>query len=89
ISGDKAGDMGIWLMDEHVGLLDTPVETIWSSSAAQVGATFNALRFQAREVTLPVVILDSPTRPWQMADSLWRKAWSYTEDSQIEIISSS
>lgn len=89
ISGDKAGDMGIWLMDEHVGLLDTPVETIWSSSAAQVGATFNALRFQAREVTLPVVILDSPSRPWQMADSLWRKAWSYTEDAQIEIISSS
>lgn len=89
ISGDRRGDMGVSLMDEHVGLLDTPVETIWSSTAAQVGATFGAARFQAREVTLPVVILDSPDRPWQLVDSLWRKAWSYTEDSQIEIISES
>lgn len=89
ISGDKRGDMGVSLMDEHVGLLDTPVETIWSSTAAQIGATFGAARFQAREVTLPVVILDSPDRPWQLVDSLWRKAWSYTQDSKIEIISNS
>lgn len=89
ISGPSAGKDGVWLKDEHVGLLDTPVSTIWSSSANQIGATFGAARFNARSITLPVDLLDSPTRKWQSVDSRWRKAWSYRADSTIEVISSS
>ena len=76
ISGDGAGADGVWMEDDFVGLLDTPVSTIWSSGASQIGGSLEAVRFDAREVSLPVMILDKPGRPWQQVDSRWRKAWS-------------
>lgn len=89
ISGDHAGGEGVWLADDHVGLLDTPTSTIWTSGASQLGGTFEAVRFDARELSLPLFILDKPGSPWQLIDSRWRKAWSYTQDSTIVVISSS
>lgn len=91
ISGDGAGAEGVWLKDEHVGLLDTPVTTIWQEGANQVGATFGAARFNARSITLSVFVLDGERqgRTWQSVDSRWRKAWSYRADSTIEVISDS
>lgn len=89
ISGDGAGADGVWMEDDFVGLLDTPVSTIWSSGASQIGGSLEAVRFDAREVSLPVMILDEPGRPWQQVDSRWRKAWSYTADSTIEVTSAS
>lgn len=91
ISGPGAGAEGVWMKDEHTGLLDTPVTTIWQEGANQVGATFGAARFNARSITLPVYVLDGERqgRTWQSVDSRWRKAWSYRADSTIEVISSS
>lgn len=89
ISGDGAGAEGVWMKDEHVGLLDTPVTTLWSSGANQIGATFGAAKFDARTISLPVFLLDSKDRRWQSVDSRWRKAWSYHADSTIEVTSSS
>lgn len=89
ISGDGSGKEGVRLKDEHTGLLDTPVTTLWSSAANQIGGTFGAARFNARSISLPLFLLDGPNRPWQSVDSRWRKAWSYRADSTIEVISSS
>lgn len=89
ISGDGAGTDGVWMEDNFVGLLDTPVSTIWQSGASQVGGAFQAVRFDAREISLPVMILDEPGAPWQLVDSRWRKAWSYTQDSTIVVTSKS
>lgn len=84
---DGGGSEGVWLDKKHVGLItDTPVETIWESSAGQIGATYRGLNFGPREISFPVMILDSPERSWQSVDSRWRNSWSYREDGEIEVI---
>lgn len=89
ISGPGAGREGVYLKDEHVGLIDTPVTTLWQSGANQIGASFGAAKFNARSISLPVFLMDSPARPWQSVESRWRKAWSYFSDSTIEVVSES
>lgn len=87
ITGDKAPTSGVRLDQSHLGLLtDTPIETVWQSSIAEIGARYRGHSFSAREISLPVTVLDSPTESWQSVDSRWRRAWSYTEDSTIEVI---
>lgn len=89
ISGHGAGTEGVWLDPNHVGLLDTPVSTVWRSAANQVGGDFQAAKFDARDITLPLTILDSESRDWQTADSRWRRAWSYFEDCTITVTTDS
>lgn len=94
VSGENSGGQGVRLMDEFVGLLDTPASTLWTSGANQIGGSFQAVRFDAREVTLSFLISDSDSSTknplqWQSVDSRWRRAWSYQEDSTLVVLSSS
>lgn len=88
VAGEKAPTSGVRIDQNLLGLLtDTPVETVWQSGIGQIGGTFRGYSFAPREITLPVMILDSEGESWQRVDSRWRQAWSYTDDSTIEVIS--
>ncbi|WKD60925.1 hypothetical protein CCICO_04440 [Corynebacterium ciconiae DSM 44920] len=88
LSGRRGGTQGVWLDRAHTGFItDTPVETVWQSSVGQIGGTFRGMNFAPREITLPVMVLDDKSRAWQETDSQWRRAWSYREDSILQVMS--
>lgn len=88
--GEEAGREGVWLDQKHVGLItDMPAEAVWETGADQVGSTYRGVKFAARDITFPVMVLDGPDRPWQLVDSRWAKAWSFDRPSRIVVTSSS
>lgn len=89
LSGPGRGNRGVVLAPEADGLIDPPVSTIWKSSATQIGSTYQAARYAARDLQLKLWIWDDDRWDWQVTDSLWRRAWSYERDSELIVRSDS
>lgn len=85
IFGDGKGDRGVYLGQSPTGLYDEPFETIWNSSASQIGATYGGDRIHKRDLVLPFEITanDATGATWQQNDSDFRRAWSKSKTSNI------
>lgn len=68
------------------GLWDSPVNTVWDSTARQYGASFRAVRWEPRDITF-VLDIDGAGegRDWQRTDSRFRRALSYEKDAKLKI----
>lgn len=85
ISGDGAGDRGVYLGTDVEGIYDAPVKTIWNETARQTGASYGGKRNLRRDVIFGVIIDDDNGETFEENDSRWRKAWSYTRDCKLWI----
>ncbi|NQE89020.1 phage tail protein [Nocardia terpenica] len=66
-------------------MYDAPVTTIWTQSAFQIGSSFAGYRINKRDLIFSVNVFEMPGRPWELVDSMWRKAWAYDRDSILTI----
>lgn len=93
LSGPGRGNRGVVLAPEAAGLIDPPVSTIWKSSAMQVGADYQGVRYAARDLQLKVWVWDGYREgkfwDWQTTDAQWRRAWAYDADSELVVESDS
>lgn len=85
ISGPGAGREVVWLDPGFVGVVNAAFSTVWTSAADQIGGTFADAKFSARDITLPVTLLDSPLRDWETVYSRWLTAWSIWEDATLVV----
>ncbi|MFE7717483.1 phage tail protein [Nocardia rhizosphaerihabitans] len=83
IHGHGADHRGVHLGLSPTGLFDEPVETLWNSTAFQIGATPGGYRIHKRDLILPFEIVNTPEASWQRNDSNFRKAFSYEFDSKL------
>lgn len=83
--GNLEGAEGVFFGMEPDGLVDSPVQTLWTQTASGRGATSAGVRWEPRDLVFTALVGDVPGREWQLVDSAWRRAWSYTDESIIRV----
>lgn len=84
LTGDGAGDAGVYLADGGIdGIWDAPVKTIWNSHAFQKGAKYGGKRILKRDMVLTFIVTDDNGVPWEENDSELRKAFDYDDDATL------
>ncbi|HHY07521.1 MAG TPA: hypothetical protein GX530_03125 [Corynebacteriales bacterium] len=86
LSGAGFGAVTLMKDNPPAGLWDAPAQTKYDQSARQEGGTFRSLRWDMRDITLPVdVDGDRAGKPWEVLDDEFRRAFSYTKDAKLKI----
>lgn len=83
LAGAGKGDRGVHLGQHVEGLWAAPTDTIWNSTAYQIGATYGGDRNPRREIELDVEIIATRNSSWERNWSDWMRAWSTTEDCKL------
>ncbi|MGW2662800.1 phage tail protein [Nocardia tengchongensis] len=88
VAGRGAGREGVWLAPEESGsdfgsLYDPPVETLWESTAFQLGATYRGHRSERSEFVLALHVLDTESAAWRYSDARLRRAFDYDRPSKL------
>lgn len=86
--GILCGPQGIALATDSHGtewdrLFETQVDTIYNSTAFEIGARYGGLKENMFEFTLAFHVHATHDRPWRINDSRFRKAMSYKKDSKL------
>lgn len=84
IAGPYAGDAGVVLASEMTGFMDPVSEAVTKSPGGRPGTKLVATRFTERTIVFKVTILGEGSE-WAKNDLAWRKLWSYTRYTQIEV----
>lgn len=77
----RFGQEGVELAPGPKGFDDSPVNTLWTSSAFQEGADYRGDRVPARDLVFAANITGTPSMSMQAVRSRWSKAWSTKADS--------
>lgn len=87
--GTVLGTSGIYLATDVSGIFDPPVKAVYEEPGNFPGARYLNHRILRRDVVFGVEILndekDGPEHSWARRDSIWRRAWSFTEDAELHI----
>jgi len=88
VAGYGQWDRGIALASEDdgtdfAGMYESPVETIYNATAYQTGADFGGIVEDKFDFILAFHAKGTSEIPFRLADSDFRKAFSYTKDSKI------
>lgn len=88
ISGEGAGEQGVFLQPKLKGAIDAPVKSMWLPGA--YGQTFVDFRWERREVIFTVSIFDDggDSESWHSLDSKWRYSFDYVKQSTIRFTTS-
>ncbi|WP_305781489.1 hypothetical protein [Nocardia nova] len=89
--GDREGEEGVKLLSNELGtafedMYETPVETIYNSTAFEIGGRYGGLREKMFEFSLAFIVRATPQRQWRINDSRFRKALSYKKDAKLRVI---
>lgn len=85
LHGHLEGAEGVYFGTDPSGLVDSPVQTLWTQTASGRGATPAGVRWEPRDLVFTALVGDVSGRDWQLVDSAWRRAWSYTDESIIRV----
>lgn len=85
VSGSGMGDQGVELGRSPSGLLDTPIKSIWNTTAFGWGAMWGGMRFEKRDLVLPFNLVGDTSTDWVAVENLFRRNWSYTRDTIVRI----
>ncbi|WP_182357783.1 hypothetical protein [Tomitella gaofuii] len=80
ISGPGQQDEGIELLSKVKGLYDAPVKTVYTSAAAQIGATYKGKTIDARLLTFAVALSRTRDASIGEVEARWRAMWEYGPD---------
>ncbi|WP_066901067.1 hypothetical protein [Mycolicibacterium houstonense] len=87
--GTVLGPSGIYLATDVSGIFDPPVKAVYEEPGNFPGARYLNHRILRRDVVFGVEILndekDGPEHSWSRRDSMWRRAWSFSEDAELHI----
>lgn len=88
--GDREGEEGVRLGSGDMGtafedMFETQVETIYNSTAFEIGGRYGGLREKMFEFLLVFTIRQTPQRPWRINDSRFRKSFAFNKDTKIRI----
>lgn len=88
ISGEGAGDQGVFLKPGLKGFIDAPVQSLWLPGA--YGQNFVDFRWERREIIFTVHLFADDGHPetWHSIDSKWRWAWDYVHETTIRFTTS-
>jgi hypothetical protein len=81
--GPGKGDRGVYLGSRVEGVWAAPTETIYNSTAFQIGASYGGERNPKRDVTFDVEIVRTRTSSWERNWSDWVRAWKTDEDCKL------
>jgi hypothetical protein len=90
VCGEGEGDQGIRLAEVSKGtmwedLYDPPVETIYNSTAFQIGGDYAGMKEGMLEFQLAFKVRPSRDRIWRFNESRFRKALSYKQDIKLRV----
>lgn len=87
LTGERAGNKGVYMMPEVSGLLDPEVKVVSESPANFPGGRYVSHRIQPRKLVFAVDIYadGAGSRSLVYRESEWRKAWAYDRPSLIEV----
>lgn len=88
--GDLEGAEGVGLAMTNQGtawedLFESPFETIYNSTAFEIGGRYGGLRENMFEFTLALHIRSTANTPWRVNDSRFRKAMHAKKDSKLRV----
>jgi hypothetical protein len=88
--GDNEGLQGIRLATDSHGtawedLYEAQIETIYNSTAFEIGGRYGGLREHMLEFTLAFHVKATHDRAWRINDSRFRKAMSFKKDSKLRV----
>ncbi len=88
ISGEGAGEQGVFLQPRLSGAIDASVKSLWLPGA--YGQSFVDFRWERREVVFTVHIYadDGDPETWHSIDSRWRFAWDYVKETTVRFTTS-
>lgn len=86
--GDFQGAEGVTLTTQSLGtafedVYESPIETIYQSTAFEVGGRYTGLRENMFEFAFAFNVRATADNAWRINDSRFRKSLSYTKDGQI------
>lgn len=90
VHGQGAGNRNVWLAEggdgtEFDGMYDPPVTVLLTSTAFQTGATVTGTREEPYDFILAFHITGTEELPWRYADSDFRLAFDFLEQSRIRV----
>lgn len=86
--GDLEGAEGIRLANQSLGtmfedLFESPIDTIYQSTAFEVGGRFGGLRENMFEFALAFNVRATADTPWRINNSRFRKSLNYKQDGKL------
>ncbi len=76
LSGQGMGNRNVELATAPAGFFHTPIETIYTQHAYEIGATYAGERINAMMPVFTVNCLGTRQRPWELVDDEWSTAMS-------------
>ncbi|PBC38464.1 hypothetical protein CJ179_38320 [Rhodococcus sp. ACS1] len=76
LAGYGMGKQGVLLGTDPDGLEFPPIESLWSESARQIGATYRDTVISRREVDIEAQVFGDTMREFRQRREQWFKAWS-------------
>lgn len=81
--GAGKGDRGVYLGSRVEGMWAAPTETIYNSTAFQIGASYGGDRNPKRDISMDIEIIGNRFGSWEKNWSDWMRAWRYDEDCKL------
>lgn len=84
LSGPGMGNRGVELATSPAGFYNTPIETIYTQHAYEIGATYAGERINAMTPVFTVNCMGTRQRPWELVDDEWSTAMSTRTPAVLE-----